>query len=160
MGVHFIVDPSASGILAEQINRKRTVLEARISQKLNSINTELQRRIVGKLTGDVLQNRTGNLARSIEAIPARIEGAVIEGSVQGGGGVAFYGKFQEYGTRGPYTILPKNAQALRFFIEGKLIFAKKVIHPGLKERSFMRSTFTDMQPEIVASLESVTKEPA
>ena len=43
----------------------------------------------------------------------------------------------EFGSR-PHIITPKNAKVLAFKIGGKLVFAKKVNHPGFKGESFLR----------------------
>jgi hypothetical protein len=49
-----------------------------------------------------------------------------------------YAPYVEYGTKGPYTITAKNAQALKFQIGGRTVFAKSVVHPGNKARPFLR----------------------
>lgn len=53
--------------------------------------------------------------------------------------------FVEYGTgsrgempTGPYVIEPKRAKALKFEVGGKTVFAKRVIHPGVRPRPFLR----------------------
>ena len=155
MDVTFAVDASGlSGYLEQKIE----ALRAPIMAKLDAANGRLQVRIQQKVTGELLQQRTGKLARSIEMIPAAVNGDVIEGAVQGGGGTALYAKFQEYGTSGPYEIAPNKVKALAFMLNGKIAFAKRVVHPGLPARSFMRSTFQEMQPEIVAELQAVPRE--
>lgn len=53
---------------------------------------------------------------------------------------AKYSKFVESGTR-PYVIVPVRATALRFVINGQVIFAKKVRHPGSAARSFMSQAY-------------------
>lgn len=45
-------------------------------------------------------------------------------------------EFLNDGTK-PHTIKPKNAQALKFEIGGKTVFAKKVEHPGIEARKFV-----------------------
>jgi hypothetical protein len=47
-----------------------------------------------------------------------------------------YSKFVEQGTR-PHVIVPVRALALRFVINGQVIFARKVNHPGSKPYPFM-----------------------
>ena len=47
--------------------------------------------------------------------------------------------FVEEGTV-PHEILPVNAQALRFEMHGKIIFAKRVSHPGTAPQPFVRET--------------------
>jgi HK97 gp10 family phage protein len=50
-----------------------------------------------------------------------------------------YGVYQEFGTKGPYEIKPKRAGGvLAFQIGGKTVFAKRVMHPGIKPHPFMR----------------------
>lgn len=56
-----------------------------------------------------------------------------------------YGVYQEFGTasrgefRGqPYEIRPKSAKALVFQVNGRTVFARKVIHPGVKAQPYMR----------------------
>lgn len=52
-------------------------------------------------------------------------------------------EFLDSGTRGPYVIEPKNASALKFTVNGKNVFAKKVIHPGIQARKFVDKTLND-----------------
>jgi HK97 gp10 family phage protein len=56
-----------------------------------------------------------------------------------------YAPYMEFGTatRGefggpPYIITPRKAQYLRFQINGKWITTKRVVHPGVAARPFMR----------------------
>lgn len=83
--------------------------------------------------------KTGKLQSSIEIKYARdYQWAEIYPT-------APYAKYIEYGTgsRGEYpgtayTITPKNAKALRFEVQGKVVYAKKVKHPGIRPQPFMR----------------------
>lgn len=47
-----------------------------------------------------------------------------------------YAPFVNDGTR-PHIIRPKNAQALRFRVGGRVVFAKVVRHPGTRARPFL-----------------------
>lgn len=50
-----------------------------------------------------------------------------------------YGAFQEFGTKGPYAIAPKKpGGVLVFQTGGKTVFARKVMHPGVKAHPYMR----------------------
>lgn len=141
------------------VESKLDQLNAAFTRKLDELNAELQRRVVANLQGPILQQRTGKAARSVEAIPAHQSGDMIEGSVQAGGGPAFYLKFQEEGTSGPYTITAKG-KALAFMLDGNLRFFRSVQHPGLTARRPVGATFDAMRPEITAALEAVPGEVA
>jgi hypothetical protein len=163
MDLSFQVD--ASGFPAYTAN-KLDQLYAALTVKLDNLNAELQRRVVENLQGNILQQRTGKAARSVEAIPAARSGDIIEGGVQAGGGPAFYLKFQEEGTSGPYVIEAKG-KALAFMMDGTLRFFKRVMHPGLTAKRPVGLAFDSMRDEILAGLQAVpgevaarTKEPA
>lgn len=47
-----------------------------------------------------------------------------------------YAEYVNNGTR-PHVIRPRNAQALRFRIGGRVVYAKVVNHPGTKARPFL-----------------------
>lgn len=51
--------------------------------------------------------------------------------------------FLEEGTKGPYIIRPKNGKALKFKIGDNTIFAKKVEHPGIEARKFVKKVLDD-----------------
>ena len=51
-------------------------------------------------------------------------------------------KFLEDGTK-PHVIRPRRAKALRFELGDKIVFAKKVHHPGIKARKFIQKTLND-----------------
>lgn len=48
-------------------------------------------------------------------------------------------------TFGPYVIRPKHASALKFKVGGKEVFAKQVIHPGVRARPFMRPAIDEVR---------------
>jgi len=52
--------------------------------------------------------------------------------------------FLEEGTKGPYEIKIKNKKALS---NGDTFFGKRVIHPGIEARHFIRSVFEDKELE-------------
>jgi hypothetical protein len=143
----------------EHLNSTAALLEEAIRVRIDEQNAELQSVIVSeKLAGEILQRRTGNLADTVHVVPAQNDGSVITGYVEAGGSSAIYAQFQEYGTTRWYDIFPVNKQSLAFQIAGKLIFAKKVHHPPILERSFMRSTQTERQPEMTANLQAAVAE--
>lgn len=80
--------------------------------------------------------RTGNLGRTIGEGPIVFTGPrTVHGSVDA---TADYALYVHEGTRA-HVIRPVKAQALRFQIGGRTVFAKLVRHPGTKARPFLRN---------------------
>lgn len=130
-----------------------------IRKRLDEIDAKLQRKIqTEKLQGQVLHHRTGKLINSIRMIPAKVAGSKVAGYVEGGGGPAWYGKIHEYGTDRAYEIVPVNKKALAFMLNGKQVFAKKVLHPSFAEKSFMRSSLDEMREQIHTELQEAVNE--
>ncbi len=112
-----------------------------------------------KLSGQVLNARTGALRDSIEA-QASADGDEIVASVGSYGDVK-YAAIQEYGGKtGAHEILPVKGKVLAFLVGGALRFARKVEHPGsvIPERSYLRSSLDEMSAEIVAALAATPAE--
>lgn len=71
---------------------------------------------------------TGNLRNSIRHEVRNGEVVIL---------MSIHGLYVEYGTR-PHVILPKNAKALSFKINGETVVTKKVNHPGTDPSPFVR----------------------
>lgn len=156
--VDFTVDASHIG---EYIEEKKDAIVLALEAKVDAIDHDLQALIAGeKLQGEVLQSHTNTLAGSVQALPVENDGNFITGTVQAGGGPAFYGIFQNYGTAGPYEIVAQGGQALAFRIGGQLIFRRSVMHPGLPARNFMESTLDESRAAIYAALQQTSAEAA
>jgi hypothetical protein len=174
--------------LAAYLGSRKERLVAELSEEMNRQMLAVLRRVQQKLSGEVLQTRTGSLLRSARVEPLQVTVDKIVGRVTAGGSAASpYAEVQELGGRAPYDILPKRKQALAFFPSavvaqvgrrmlnrfrvplgarrgelkpekyahfGKLggIVVKRVTHPPLPARSFMRSVVNEMTDEIVARL--------
>jgi hypothetical protein len=54
--------------------------------------------------------------------------------------------FLEFGTK-PHVIEPSVKEALKFEVEGEVVFAKKVFHPGTKPLGLVRLTQEDLNKE-------------
>ncbi len=123
----------------------RTILR----RKIWALTLRLQARVQQKLSGQVLNVVTGALRRSIQS-DVRETADGIRGVVFSTGDVK-YARIHEFGgkTRA-HIIEPRKAQALAFMMGGKMVFAKRVNHPGsvMPERSFLRSSLEDMREEI------------
>lgn len=117
---------------------------------VNTQAAKLQSHIVlDKLSGQVLNIRSGKLAGSIRIDPpATVTAESIFADVVGGGGPAWYGKIHEYGGVKSYIIEASHKKALMFRVGSKVIFAKRVNHPPLPMRSFMRSALDDLRENI------------
>lgn len=75
--------------------------------------------------------KSGKLLMGLD-VGTRVDGAVVTGYVRTTGEHAFVGPMLEYGVR-PHTITGKNGGLLFFGA-----FAKKVQHPGVTPRPFLR----------------------
>ena len=108
--------------------------------------------VLGRLRGlhivliEELQDRIYEAAR--RNVPVRT--GVLRSSIEKGGvgdflyvsmgnPRAYYAPYVEYGTR-PHMIYPRRAQALRFEVRGKTVFAKYVRHPGTEAKWIMRDS--------------------
>lgn len=142
--------------LVERFRAKSAEIVLKLARKLQGLNFELQAKIQGeKLQGQVLKQQSGKLAASVRALPVEQEPGQIRGSVQAGGGPAFYGRIQEKGGTTEYDIAPVDKKALAFMLNGKNVFAKLVHHPPLKARPFMSTSLDEMSGEIVSGLQGV-----
>ena len=115
---------------------------------------ELERNVKMKLSGSVLNVRTGVLRASIRT---QIQETATGVTATVGTNVA-YGRYQEEGVPHSWEIRPKSARALMFQVGGKAVFAQRVIHPPLPARSFLASTLREMTPQIKAEIDAAIKE--
>ncbi len=136
-------------------------LALRLSKAANSdINTAAE--IIIKDAATQIQSvaqsiapvKTGKLRNSIGIRYTSATRAVIGPNV-------LYGPFLEFGTgsrgefpTGTYEIRPKKGKYLRFTTQGgKVVYTKKVTHPGIKAQPYMRPALRqvvgNMAPELV-----------
>lgn len=155
--VSYTVDTSGA---EEEFRSRADRIIAALIARTQAIDEALQAKIAGeKLSGQLLQQRTGKLIGSVRTIPVVNTGAEIIGGVQAGGGPAYYAKFQNYGTAGPYEIKPLDPKGvLAFRLDGKMRFAKRVMHPGLPARNFMESSLEESRALIIAALQGAVIE--
>ena len=145
--------------LIQSIQGKAEKIITALRVKLDILDIQLQAKIVGeKLHGQVLNQRTGKGAASVRFTPAFEDGTELTGSVLAGGGPAFYLRFQHDGTKGPYPIVPTNKKALAFMMNGKQVFAKMVMHPGLTAKPFATDSLNEMTPDFVTGLQEALNE--
>jgi phage gpG-like protein len=127
-------------------------LRADLAEKAARLGAALADKMrMEKLSGQVLNARSGALAGSIVAEAGAEDGAIV--ARVGVAGDVKYAAIQEYGGRtAAHEIMPTKAAALAFVSGGALRFARRVEHPGsiIPERSYLRSSLAEMAEAIVA----------
>ena len=139
--------------LIERLESMPTTVREALDRKVSELALRLEAKVKGKLSGEVLQVRTGALRRSI-AGDVTHTAASVTGRVYSSGDVKYAGIHEFGGTTKAHVIEALNGKALAFKAGGKPVFAKRVNHPGSKvpERSYLRSSLTEMRDEIVEGL--------
>lgn len=86
--------------------------------------------------------KTGMLQSSIQVQSSYMQVVI--------GPTVFYAVYVEFGTgtrgefpTGPYIIKPKMANELAFKMNGKWVFTKQVVHPGIRPKPFARPAVED-----------------
>ena len=102
------------------LRAKEPMLLDAIEESLDRSMLELQRRIQEKLSGEVLEHRSGKLLASVNKEPVVRDDRQIMGRVTSSAGPAFYGRIQEAGGTRTYDIYPRYKKALAFFPSGSL----------------------------------------
>jgi phage gpG-like protein len=131
---------SASGLIQSAVDK--AVL--RLAVKMTAM-------VKNKLSNDVLRVRSGRLRRSINYKITK-DGDTTTASV---GTNVVYAKTHEYGLTIPaHIVRARRGKALKFMAGGKMMFRKQVSIPAVKmpERSFLRASLRQMQPEIQTEL--------
>jgi phage gpG-like protein len=127
--------------------------------KANMLAVALEAKIQQKLSGGVLNMRSGALASSIIAT---VDESSADVSVRiGTSGDVKYAAIQEFGgTIPPHEIVPNKAKALAFVVGGKQVFAARVNLPAvtIPERSYLRSSLAEMAGEIAEGLSGAVAE--
>ena len=119
-------------------------VRAVVVQRCTAFALEWEALAKKKLSGDVLNVRTGALRSSVSHEIAD-DGDTVTVKVFSSG--VPYAAIHEYGgVTKPHDIVPTKAKALHFVMGGKDVFAKVVHHPGsrMPERSYIRSSLTDL----------------
>ncbi|MGQ0446166.1 MAG: hypothetical protein ACT4O2_13830 [Beijerinckiaceae bacterium] len=114
----------------------------------DALRGALEYRIQQKLSGEVLETRSGALAASIIS---SIDNDGSETSVSISSTGAPYAAIQEFGGKtAARDIVAVNAKALAFSMGGGQIFAQSVRHPGstIPARSYLGSSLADMRDDI------------
>jgi hypothetical protein len=103
--------------------------------------------LVLRTAQDLVPVDTGNLKSAIG--PVQVSGGLPTiTTLVPVGSQAPYAAAVEYG-RGPVTIRPRNAKALRFQASGKTVFARSVTQPARKGKPFMGPALQQRTQDIV-----------
>jgi len=142
--------------LAGRLDDVPAVVTAAIAAKSAALADQLLGLVRQKLSGGVLQSRSGALAGSVGVDGPTIAGDRVVTRLFAGGDLK-YAAIQEYGgVTSPHDILPSRAKALAFLAGGEQVFAKVVHHPGshIPERSYLRSSLAQMADAIESGMKS------
>ena len=138
--------------LSERLQNAPAAIQSALRTKAADLAERLRKHVTDdKLSGQVLQTRSGALKASITA-EVDDDGGQIVARLFSAGDIK-YAAIQEYGGRtAPHDIVPDKAKALAFLVHGAPVFAKVVHHPGsqIPARSYLRSALADMGDQIVA----------
>ncbi|MGH9473061.1 MAG: hypothetical protein ACRD2H_11465 [Terriglobales bacterium] len=138
---------------------QREKIVAAIAAKLSALMVRLQQYIVReKLSGQVLNVRSGRLVESVQPVPATIEGPLVKAGVLAGGDAAFYAPYHEFGGKAGYEILPVRAKALVFEWMGQMNIRSRVFRGALPARPYMAPSLAEFTPQIVQGLEEAIGE--
>ncbi len=116
--------------------------------RADALRGTLEARIQQKLSGEVLQTRSGALAASIISAIEN-DGSATSVSISSTG--VPYAAIQEFGGKTvAHDIVAVKAKALAFSMGGDHFFAKSVHHPGstIPARSYLGSSLADMRDDI------------
>ncbi len=161
ISIKIISTPKA---LAKLKERGPAIVSA-LMQKMNELMVRLQSKVVTEKIPTMFK-AAPNIAASIQFQQATIQGNKILGTVTGGGtpgvrhttlrsGVTYdIAVLQERGVPHGWVIEPFTMKALAFQMDGRQMILRRVFHPGLKERPFMRSALHDMEAQITSELKT------
>ena len=124
----------------------RSVTEA-LESGLEGLLRRFADRVVEAARSKALK-RSGYLASQISSVVEKDSAAIYA--------KAPYSAYVEFGTR-PHLILPKRARALRFEVDGEVVFARRVHHPGTQPQPFLFPAVYEAIPELIEGLKSLVE---
>jgi phage gpG-like protein len=139
------LNDTATAALGAMPERIRAALVA----KAGVLAAKLQAKIGQKLSGEVLQMKSGALAGSLGVTIEETSGGVAVRLATSAG--VKYAAIHEFGgVIPPQQIVPDKAKALAFLVGGKQAFAARVNLPAIAmpERSYMRTSLAEMADDI------------
>jgi len=147
---------------AQNIDRFKRFGPAIVSalfSKLNLLAQQTASVVIRRLSGEVLQPRSGVLRGSVVTIPAKYENGKITAAVEAGAGPSNpYAWAFEKGGKGSFTIAARNKKSLMWEAGGSKHFAMSVLHPKIRQLAFMQPSEDEMRPTIIAELTNAINE--
>lgn len=132
------------------------VAEVRVGGAFNRMLRATGRMYLPALKGETPKRRPAKLANSsrfqITGGPNDQRLEVRQGARSPGG--HFYGFYVRSGTR-PHVIRPVRAKALRFFVGGRPVFARRVNHPGTKPNPYHVRAYEQVEAPIRAEQQRI-----
>jgi phage gpG-like protein len=145
------------GALAARLAGLPPAALAGLAREAERLGRVLHDRIDRKLSGEVINRRSGRLAASVRVAVER-QGFAIAAKATAD---APYAAIHEYGGQlPPRSVLPQAARALAFPWRGQQRFFRRVSLPAvtMPERSFLRAALAELEPEIRAALENALRQ--
>jgi hypothetical protein len=132
----------------------RPEVRAAIKEALRQSGQLIRTRAQANLSGRFVRIRTGKLRRGFSPVTVRERGQEFVVTVRN---TVFYGHILEGGAAahkipGPLTRREKREgirqKVLRFEAGGKTIFARSIVHPGLRPRRWFAAAVQDALPDL------------
>lgn len=146
--------------LVEWLRSLPPLVQKLVHYKMQALASSISARIKEKLSGTLLQVKSGALRNSI--VGRTYEGKNSVTMSIGSRGNIPYAAILEYGgTTKAHTISPVKANVLRFMSkEGVIRYAKSVQHPGsrIPEFAYVRTTIDEMMGEVNAEIWDAAQE--
>lgn len=137
-------------LLSQRLQARSDSLTTALEARMTVLGEKLKERIVQKVSGEVLQRESGELADSFRVDPPVVDDTGVSVSVSTD---VPYARLHEYGG-GSTDIVPTTKKALHFLLTGgKEQFATHV--KPVPERPFMRPALEEMKNEIEFELREV-----
>lgn len=141
--------------LVARLGRVSQAMKDEVDATVQELGFELERRVaVEQLTGQVLHVRTGRLRASIahgNAGSVSRQETTADTSIYYVGTNVSYGVAWERGIRAR-DIVPVRAKALRFELNGEIVFRKRVHVPAQAPRQFLEPALDSMRDLITDQL--------
>lgn len=159
------------------LQEKTSAIRLALAARMTAVSTILQSKVVGdKLSGQLLNRRTGKLSDSVRIVETKTSDTEISGGYTAGGGPVNYAASLEYGSVA-HIITAVNKKALAFGVSAQnnyspwggafsaksdtlMVIVKSVHHPGTRAYAFMRGTLAENADTIKAEFQDAANEAA